>query len=166
MPLTLPSLPTDLRVKIRHGAIEILQDNPVLKVVKCWQIGDGSETDKLPYSPSLLPWVRIRPYSTVMRQVAQNERMHGYAIYIEVATPGTNWADFENLWGAIEDTFQKDRVFRDTTVFRYLQQIGQNRGSIDIYVEQDTIRDLADVNRQVIGRYGSGIIMIPFLKRS
>jgi len=166
MPVQLPSLPTDLRVKVRHAAIKILQENPVLKVVKCWQIGDGSETDKLPYSPSLLPWVRIRPYSTVMTQVAQQERMHGYAIYIEIATPGTNWDDFENLWGAIEDTFKKDAKFGETTVFKYLQTIGGNRGAIDVYVEQDAIRDLADLNRQVIGRYGSGIIMIPFLKRS
>ena len=92
--------------------------------------------------------------------------MHGYAIYIEIATPGTNWDDFENLWGQSRTRSRRTQSLVKPRFSSICKTIGGNRGAIDVYVEQDAIRDLADLNRQVIGRYGSGVVMIPFLKRS
>lgn len=162
----LPDVPTDLRTLLFRKVVEILRANADLRVVKCWQVGDGSQADTLPFSSGLLPWIRLRPYSTAMVQVAQNERRHNFGIHLELATPGTSWDDFMNLWGAIEDALVKGATYKNTTVFDALRCLKDGRGATDLFIEQDTIRDVRDSGMQVIGRYGNGLIMVPFLKRS
>lgn len=175
MPSRLPSLKPDNRTILFRRAEEILRADPVLaSVVKTWQTGDGSNADNAPASSGLLPWLRMTPTSVAMGQVAINLRQHNFGVYIEVISPGTSYDDFMNLWGAIEAAFEKTRdlgpAFNGKDVFGFLRcgrvATDPPTGLIDLFVEQDSVRSAMDNNKQIIGRYGSGLVMIPFLKPS
>lgn len=170
----LPSLPVDNRTILFRRAEEILRAAPALAVVKSWNVGDGSGLDIAKVSSGLLPWVRMVPTSIPMGQVALQTRQHNFGIYIEVITPGTSYDDFMNFWGAVESAFVKSRdlgpAFNGKSVFDFLRcgraATDPRPGLIDLFVEQDTVGRFAADKDQIIGRYGSGLVMFPFTKQS
>lgn len=155
------------RVQVFRTLIEIVKSyQPLKDSVQLWIEGNGEPADRTPYSLSVLPAIRFRPYTVGLDEIYQNRRRISFGVYVDVFTKGLHFDDFLNIWDAIEDSVVVDRTLESgKTVFNTLHALNECKGPQQVIVQQDVCRDLTS-GKEVIGRYGSGHIMLPFNKGS
>lgn len=157
-------MPDGKRSTIFRALIKIVKEYPPLaEEVKLWIEGTNSPADRTPYAIKVLPAVRFRPYTVGIEELAVTRRRYLFGVYVDIFTPGLHFNDFLNVWEAIEDSLVRTRPYGNTTVFGYLHGLMGDRGADSLVVQQDVCRDLVR-NDQVIGRHGSGHIMLPYSK--
>lgn len=173
--MTTPDLKVDDRTVLFRRLEAILRDYAPLHCIKTWQTGRGNQSEDIAEpSSGLLPMVRMRPTSMQMQQTGINLRHHEFGVYIELITPGSDYDLFLNLWGEVENALVLDRALspklNGRTVWQFLQcgvdgETPRAVGRTTLYVQQDAVFGMS-VKGQYLGRYGSGLVMIPFLKQS
>lgn len=162
----LTELPNGKRAAIFRALIELVKSyEPLKKEVKLWIEGLNMPQDRTPYALQYLPAVRFRPYTIGISEIAVTRRRYLFGVYVDVFTPGLNFDDFLNLWECIEDSVNKQRMYKNQTVFDYMHGLMNCRGADSIVVQNDVCRDLVRDDK-VIGRHGSGHIMLPYSKEA
>lgn len=117
----------DVSVVIFRALCDVLREDPVLQTLPItWRVMDGDPNDLMPVTRSQMPCVTLTPVNFEMRPATEIEDGGKFPVRIDVWVAGTCWEDLANLAGAVRDALKWDRVFRETTVSKYLQDAGCN----------------------------------------
>lgn len=173
MPLTRATFATGRRSIIYSRVSAILRASPRLAAVNTFILGDGAVEDMVEPSVTMMPWIRARPETRSLTRVAETRNFVEFAVRLEIATAGTSWHDFLNLWDAIEAAFYQDEPVMiegatPTTVRDYLTGRSQGRcdGALFGGIDQDASFSLFDQQKNTIARMGYGRIIFPLTKRA
>jgi hypothetical protein len=105
--------------------VQVLRDDDtVARVVKTWEVLDGTSPILEPPRPAEMPHLRLVPGAAPYEVAEAAAYRVDMAVDVLVATEGLHRADQLNLWGAVRAALRGEKPYGDDTVFDFLWRLG------------------------------------------